>query len=83
MTDQEPGYGAALAELESILDELDDDALDVDVLAARVRRAAELIRLCRRRITDARMEVEQVVASLEELEASAADDGQGNSRSAS
>lgn len=73
MTDQEPGYGAALAELESILDELEDDALDVDVLAARVRRAAELIRLCRRRITDARMEVEQVVASLEDLEAAAAD----------
>ena len=71
MSDREPGFGAALAELEAILDELEDDALDVDVLAARVRRAAELIRLCRRRITDARMEVEQVVASLEELEATA------------
>lgn len=67
----EVGYGAALAELEGILDELEDDAIDVDVLAARVRRAAELIRLCRRRITAARMEVEQVVASLEELEAAA------------
>lgn len=73
MTDQEPGYGAALAELEGILDELEDDAIDVDVLAARVRRAAELIRFCRGRITEARMEVEQVVASLEELEAAAAD----------
>ena len=79
MTTDEPGYGAALAELETILDELEDDAIDVDVLAARVRRAAELIRLCRRRITEARMEVEQVVAGLEELEAGAGE-GQGNSR---
>ena len=36
----EIGYAAALAELESILAEIEDDAVDVDVLAARVRRAA-------------------------------------------
>ena len=43
-------YSDAVAELERILAELDDDAVDVDVLAARVRRAAELIRVCRERI---------------------------------
>jgi exodeoxyribonuclease VII small subunit len=68
MTDQpadEIGYADALAELESILDELDGDEVDVDVLGARVRRAAELLRLCRDRIGSARFEVEQVVAELE------------------
>ena len=68
MTDQpagEIGYADALAELESILDELDGDEVDVDVLGARVRRAAELLRLCRDRIGSARFEVEQVVADLE------------------
>lgn len=58
------GYAAAVAELEEILDRLDDEALDVDVLADEVRRAAELIRLCRRRIDAARVEVEEVVAEL-------------------
>ena len=40
------------------------------MLGARVRRAAELLRLCRERIAGARFEVEQVVAELEaEVEA--------------
>ena len=62
---EEISYVDALAELERILDELDGDEVDVDVLGARVRRAAELLRLCRDRIAGARFEVEQVVAELE------------------
>ena len=65
MADREIGYGEALAELEGILDELDGDEVDVDVLGSRVRRAAELLRLCRDRIAGARFDVEQVVAELE------------------
>ncbi|MGV3760196.1 MAG: exodeoxyribonuclease VII small subunit [Actinomycetota bacterium] len=68
----EIGYGAALAELEGILDEIEDDAVDVDVLAARVKRAAELLRVCRDRITAARIEVTQIVA---DLDPGAMDDG--------
>ena len=60
------GYAEAVAELEQILEELDGDEVDVDVLGARVRRAAELLRLCRERIGAARFEVEQVVAELED-----------------
>ncbi len=59
------GYAEALAELESILTEIEDDAVDVDVLAARVKRAAELLRICRDRITAAKVEVTQIVAELE------------------
>ena len=65
------GYADALAELESILEEIEDDAVDVDVLAARVKRAAQLLRVCRARITAAKLEVSQIVA---ELEPTAADD---------
>jgi exodeoxyribonuclease VII small subunit len=64
-TAEEIGYGDALAELESILTEIEDDAVDVDVLATRVRRAAELLRVCRDRIASARVEVTQIVADLE------------------
>ena len=66
MTDAEPlGYAAAMEELESILQEIEADDVDVDVLTERVARAAELIRLCRERITSTRTEVERVVAQLE------------------
>lgn len=61
----EPTYAAAIGELEAILAELEDDALDVDRLAERVARAAELIRLCRNRITGTRLEVEKIVADLD------------------
>ncbi|MGQ0832891.1 MAG: exodeoxyribonuclease VII small subunit [Microthrixaceae bacterium] len=61
----EIGYGAALAELEQILEEIEDDAVDVDVLATKVRRAAELLRVCRARIASASVEVTQIVADLE------------------
>jgi exodeoxyribonuclease VII small subunit len=69
--DDEVGYAAALAELEEILDQLEDDNIDVDVLSSKVERAAELIRLCRGRIRAAQMSVEEIVAELDDL----ADDG--------
>jgi exodeoxyribonuclease VII small subunit len=69
MTDTEPaasGYAAALTELETILAELERPDVDVDVLAAQVARAAELIGFCRDRIGNARLQIEQVVANLDE-----------------
>ncbi|HSB86449.1 MAG TPA: exodeoxyribonuclease VII small subunit [Ilumatobacteraceae bacterium] len=59
-----PGYAAALAELETILGELERSDVDVDVLAAQVKRASELIGFCRDRISAARLHIEQVVADL-------------------
>lgn len=60
------GYAQAVRELDRILGELEDPGIDVDGLAERVRRASELIELCRDRIARARMDVEQVVAALDE-----------------
>ena len=61
----EPGYAAAMAELEQILENLEGEDPDVDVLANQVERAATLIEICRRRITNAGIQVERVVAALE------------------
>ena len=58
-------YQAAMTELESILESLEGDGLDVDALAERVARAAELIEHCRSRIEAARTEVERVVVDLD------------------
>ncbi len=58
-------YARAVEELEDILAALEDDNLDVDHLAERVARAAALVRLCRRRITGTRLEVERIVADLD------------------
>ena len=70
------GYAEAVAELEEILEQLDGDEIDVDHLAAQVRRAAELIALCRSRLSAARMEVTRIVADLDAASAvPGADDG--------
>jgi exodeoxyribonuclease VII small subunit len=63
-TDEPLAYADALAELETILAGLESDEPDVDHLAERVARAAELIRLCRGRIAAARLEVDRVVTDL-------------------
>jgi exodeoxyribonuclease VII small subunit len=63
----ELGYADAVAELEEILAQLDDDDIDVDHLATQVRRAAALIALCRGRLSAARVEVARIVADLDAL----------------
>ncbi len=67
----EPGFTAAMDELDHILAEIERDEVDVDVLAARVARASELISLCRSRIAAARIAVDQVVVDLAEPDATA------------
>ena len=68
MTEPDIGYADAMAELERILAELEGDHLDVDVLAERVRRASELIKLCRSRIARAQDDVTKIVTDLEAFE---------------
>jgi exodeoxyribonuclease VII small subunit len=58
------GYAEALQELEEILSELERPDVDVDVLADRVERASALIRLCRDRIGNARLQIDSVVDGL-------------------
>jgi len=65
MKDEEIGYADALAELERILAELERSDVDVDVLATRVQRASELIKLCRDRIGNARLRIDGVVGGLD------------------
>lgn len=62
---EELGYAKALDELDAILRELEGADVDVDRLADRVARAAELIAVCRSRITEARLQIDQVTADLE------------------
>ena len=59
------GYADALGELDRILRELEGSDVDVDRLAERVARAADLIALCRDRIGSARLRIDQVIADLD------------------
>jgi exodeoxyribonuclease VII small subunit len=62
----EIGYSEAIEELETILGDLEESDVDVDVLAEKVARASELIRVCRERISNAKLQIDKVVADLED-----------------
>lgn len=61
----ELGYADAMAELETILTELEQPDVDIDRLAERVERASVLVAHCRSRLDAARLRVTEIVAELE------------------
>ncbi|HXU44168.1 MAG TPA: exodeoxyribonuclease VII small subunit [Thermoanaerobaculia bacterium] len=60
-----PSFRAAMDELEAILERIESEEIDVDELAAELRRATELLELCRAKIRKAEVEVTQIVQNLE------------------
>lgn len=58
-------YTQSLAELEKILSELRSDSCDVDTLTARTRRAVELLKFCRERLTTTEEELRNILQSLQ------------------
>lgn len=66
--DTTPSFSVAMEELESILQRIDSDGIDIDRLASELRRATELVELCRDKIRKAEVEVNQIVQQLEETD---------------
>lgn len=59
-------YGEAMAEIEKILASLQNENADVDTLAERVKRASELIAVCRTKLRKAEDDVNAIFAKEEE-----------------
>ena len=58
-------YDAAVAEIQQILAEIENNKVDIDALGAKIKRAAELIALCRDKLTKADAEVEKMLTTIE------------------
>ncbi|MFL6199459.1 MAG: exodeoxyribonuclease VII small subunit [Thermoanaerobaculia bacterium] len=67
-TEDQPvlSFREAMEELEGILERIEGEEIDIDRLAEELRRAAQLLDLCRGKIRKAEVEVTQIVQSLEE-----------------
>ncbi len=59
-------YSEAVNELNSILSDLEAENVDVDELSQKVKRAIELIKLCKSKIQKTEMEVRKIVKEFEE-----------------
>jgi len=60
------GFRQAMEELEGILERIEGEEIDIDQLAQELRRAAQLLDVCRGKIRKAEVEVTQIVQSLTE-----------------
>ena len=65
MSKKEIRYKEAISELESILGGLESEAIDVDEVSLKVKRAVQLIKLCRERIGKTELEVRKIVKEFE------------------
>ncbi|MBS7234114.1 exodeoxyribonuclease VII small subunit [Flavobacterium psychroterrae] len=58
-------YETACAELASISREIENEAISVDVLATKVKRASELIAFCQAKLKSTETEVNKIIAQME------------------
>ena len=58
-------YNEAYAELESILEKIENAELDVDKLTSQVKRASELIRFCKSKLHETETEVEKIISEMD------------------
>jgi exodeoxyribonuclease VII small subunit len=77
------GFRQAMEELEGILERIEGEEIDIDQLAQELRRAAQLLDLCRGKIRKAEVEVTQIVQSLTDSSESGENSGEhgGNGES--
>lgn len=62
--DEQVAYSEAIDELETILDEIEGDDVDLDDLADKVERASELVEICRDKIDNTEMQVQSIIDDL-------------------
>ena len=64
-------YKAAVGELEKIVEEIENESIDVDILAEKVKRASYLINLCKNKLKSTDDEVKGILTDLEKEDNSA------------
>ena len=55
-------YEAAYAELQGIVRKMENDELDIDQMADQLKRAKELIKLCKDKLTKTDDEIKKILA---------------------
>jgi exodeoxyribonuclease VII small subunit len=58
-------YSQAVRELNQILDDLQSEKIDIDEVSSKVKRATELIKLCKNKIQKTELEVKKVLKEFE------------------
>jgi exodeoxyribonuclease VII small subunit len=62
----EINYTQAFEELQQIVSEMETGKISVDELAIKVKRASELIKVCKNKLTETEGGVQKILSDLEE-----------------
>ena len=66
MATKKISYNEAMSEIEEILDKIENEELDVDDLAEKVKRVSVLLKICKDKLQKTNEQVEQVLKEMED-----------------
>jgi exodeoxyribonuclease VII small subunit len=61
-----PNYTEAFDELQQIVADIEDGEISVDELGVKVKRASQLIKICKEKLTTTEQDVSKILEDLEE-----------------
>lgn len=64
MKEKQVSYDKAFEELRQIISEMESGDISVDLLSEKVKRASELIQLCKNKLTSTENDVQQILKDL-------------------
>lgn len=59
-------YNNAISEIEEILEKIENEELDVDELAEKVKRVSQLLKICKEKLQTTNEQVEQILKEMED-----------------
>ncbi|PKP36222.1 MAG: exodeoxyribonuclease VII small subunit [Bacteroidetes bacterium HGW-Bacteroidetes-15] len=66
MSKKSISYSEAIAEIEGIVEKIENNELDVDELTQNVKRVSDLIKLCKAKLKATEEEVEKILKDFDE-----------------
>lgn len=63
---EQPKYTEAFEELQQIVADIEDGEISVDELSVKVKRASELIKICKEKLTSTEEDVQKILKELED-----------------
>ena len=68
VTKKKETYSQAMERLEKIVSQIDNNELDIDILAEKIKEANEIIKFCSDKLAKADKEIEKLLSEKQESE---------------
>ena len=65
MAKKDISYNDAVAEIEEILHQIENEELDIDILSEKVKRVSTLLKLCKKKLHQTENEVQKILEDID------------------